>query len=56
MQIVVAEDDRVSRTMITRTLEKWGYSVHEAADGRDAWETLQETRLLDYRSPLCQWG
>ena len=56
MQIVVAEDDRVSRTMISRTLEKWGYSVHEAADGRDAWEMLQETKsqllVTDWEMPV----
>ncbi len=56
MQVVVAEDDRVSRTMIVRTLAKWGYTVHESANGREAWKALQESKaqllVTDWEMPV----
>ena len=41
MNILVAEDDVVSRTLLVRTLEKWGYRVLAAEDGTEAWDIRQ---------------
>ncbi len=41
MQILVAEDDNVSRQLLQVTLRKWGYDVNACGDGAQAWEVLQ---------------
>ncbi len=41
MKILVAEDDKVSRRLLVRTLQKWGHTVVEAEDGAQAWEYFQ---------------
>jgi diguanylate cyclase (GGDEF)-like protein len=38
MRILIAEDSDVSRLLLERTLERWGYEVVSAADGEEAWE------------------
>ncbi len=40
MKILVAEDDRLTRLLLTRALTGWGYEVVAAADGEEAWEAL----------------
>ncbi|MBN2707073.1 MAG: SpoIIE family protein phosphatase [Deltaproteobacteria bacterium] len=42
MKILIAEDERVSRRLLQSRLEKWGYEVTAAEDGRQAWEIFQE--------------
>jgi DNA-binding response OmpR family regulator len=56
MKILIAEDDLVSRTVLTRMLEKWGHEVIATLDGRAAWEVLQredapKLALLDWMMP-----
>src|SRR5262245_61485864 len=41
MQVLVAEDDAVSRRLLQRYLERWGYQVAAAADGAAAWQLFQ---------------
>ena len=41
MKVLIAEDDRVSRHMLQRQLEKWGHEVVAAVDGKDAWEKFE---------------
>ncbi len=41
MKVLIAEDDRVSRSMLQRQLEKWGHQVVAAADGNEGWEKFQ---------------
>jgi sigma-B regulation protein RsbU (phosphoserine phosphatase) len=41
MQILVAEDDRLSQQMLKRTLEKWGHQVVTADDGAQAWDLFR---------------
>jgi sigma-B regulation protein RsbU (phosphoserine phosphatase) len=41
MKVLIAEDDRVSRRMLHRQLEKWDHEVVAAADGSEAWEKFQ---------------
>jgi signal transduction histidine kinase len=40
MRILVADDDAVGRTLVSRPLQKWGYDVVCATDGNQAWEIL----------------
>jgi len=56
MQVLVAEDDRVSRTFLEATLRKWGYDVVAVPDGDQAWQALEaenapELLILDWMMP-----
>ncbi len=56
MNILIAEDDLTSRTLLDAVLKKWGYTVVPAADGTDAWEKMQgpaapRLALLDWMMP-----
>jgi len=41
LQVLIAEDDRVSRRILQSTLAKWGYDVVVTRDGDQAWSVLQ---------------
>ncbi len=53
--VLVVEDDKASRDVIGRTMRDAGWTVHEAVNGRDAVEELEELRpdliLLDLMMP-----
>jgi two-component system, cell cycle response regulator len=56
MKILIAEDDPVSRLLMQRTLEKFGYDVVLAEDGRAAVEILRRhdgprLALIDWMMP-----
>ncbi len=56
MRILVADDDRTSRTLLVNVLEQWGYEVAEYEDGDSAWAALQsppypEILILDWIMP-----
>jgi len=40
MRVLLAEDDLTTLTFVNGLLEKWGFEVVVAQDGRTAWETL----------------
>jgi diguanylate cyclase (GGDEF)-like protein len=42
MRILIAEDEAISRRLLQRKLEQWGYDVVAAVDGTEAWAFLQE--------------
>src|SRR5262245_61245030 len=42
MRVLVAEDDPISRHLLVRTLQGWGYDVTAAPDGAEAWRLFQE--------------
>jgi sigma-B regulation protein RsbU (phosphoserine phosphatase) len=52
MKVLIAEDDRVSRRMLQRQLEKWGHEVVAAEDGKDAWEKFQAN---DFSIVVSDW-
>ncbi len=52
MNILIAEDDAVSRLLLTRTLQKWGHNVTSCGNGEEAWETYQSG---DYRIIISDW-
>ena len=56
MKILVADDDPISRTLMERTLQKFGYEVVLAENGRKASETLMHQdgprlALIDWMMP-----
>lgn len=56
MKILIAEDDLVSRTMLSRLLTSWGHQVVVTLDGKAAWEALQQedapkVAILDWMMP-----
>lgn len=38
MRILIAEDERITRTTLSRQLRAWGHEVTAAEDGQQAWE------------------
>lgn len=56
MRILVADDDPVSRRIVQKMLEFWGYTVRVCADGAVAWDLLRRSDapslvLLDWVMP-----
>ena len=56
MEILIAEDDSVSRKLLSANLKKWGYEVIIACDGKEAWEILErddspKIAILDWMMP-----
>jgi sigma-B regulation protein RsbU (phosphoserine phosphatase) len=59
LQVLVADDDAVSRTIVGAMLKKAGYPVIYATDGEQAWRTLDSEdppalALLDWEMPGLQ--
>lgn len=52
MKLLVAEDDRLTRTFLTKTLERWGYAVTSCEDGAAALRLARETGA---RIVLSDW-
>jgi len=57
MKILVAEDDRTSRSLLAAMVAKWGYDPLVTEDGGAAWEALQQPDpprlvLLDWNMPV----
>lgn len=56
MQVLVADDDPVYRTLLDELFGEWGFDVVLAADGQEAWEILQgadppKLIVLDWMMP-----
>jgi phosphoserine phosphatase RsbU/P len=56
MKILIAEDDLVSRTVLSRMLKNWGHEVVMTFDGRAAYEALEredapKLAILDWMMP-----
>jgi two-component system, cell cycle response regulator len=43
LKILIAEDDAISRTILRRAVERFGYECLAAEDGEKAWELYKET-------------
>ena len=56
MRILIAEDDPISRAVISEVLKKIGHEVQESVDGAAAWSVLQQPdapriAILDWMMP-----
>ncbi|MFW6162831.1 MAG: diguanylate cyclase domain-containing protein [Planctomycetota bacterium] len=55
MRILIAEDDRIVRELLTAITEKWGFEPVAVADGAAAWQVIDENppefALLDWVMP-----
>lgn len=56
MKILIAEDDAVSRSILSAILKKGGHEVEATCDGAEAWEALQRPdaprlAILDWMMP-----
>ena len=56
MRILIADDDRMSTMMLSRSLERWGFDVVVAHDGASAWEQIvgdapPELAIVDWMMP-----
>ena len=47
MKVLIAEDDAVSRTILKKSVEKFGHECLAAEDGEKAWELFQNTPEVD---------
>ncbi len=54
MQIVIAEDDPVSRRLVEHSLRKWGYEPLATAKGNDAWQILDSQNAP--KMAILDWG
>jgi diguanylate cyclase (GGDEF)-like protein len=52
MKILIVEDDLVSRRLLRKMLEQWGYEVTSAKNGRDAWEIYQND---EFKYVVADW-
>ena len=56
VDILIADDDRISRLMLENALRKWDYNVTSAEDGAEAWDKLRQPDapklvILDWMMP-----
>jgi len=56
VQVVIAEDDRVTGEILARTLQRWSYATTLVGDGAEAWERLRAATeptlaILDWMMP-----
>ena len=42
MQVLIVDDDPVTRAVLEAQLSKWGYEISAANDGEPAWAMIQE--------------
>ena len=47
-KVLVIEDDRVSREIVCRAVERLGYVAIQSANGRHGWETLWENEDIAF--------
>ena len=52
MEILIAEDDAISRRILERVLQKLGHTVTACEDGSTAWEIYQQS---DFQLVISDW-
>jgi sigma-B regulation protein RsbU (phosphoserine phosphatase) len=52
MRVLIADDDPISRYLLQRTLQQWGYEVTVARDGNEAWRLFEEN---DFPLVISDW-
>lgn len=55
IRVLIAEDDKLCRTILEKNLRKWGYDIISTEDGNEAWKKIQENgiqiAILDWIMP-----
>ncbi|MFC2163494.1 diguanylate cyclase [Acidobacteriota bacterium] len=55
IKVLIAEDDKLCRTILDKNLKKWGYEVLTTENGKEAWEVIQkediQIAILDWIMP-----
>jgi eukaryotic-like serine/threonine-protein kinase len=56
MKVLIADDDKLWRKLLSQNIHKWGYEVVTAENGQKAWDILQErgaprVAILDWQMP-----
>lgn len=55
IRVLIAEDDKLCRTILEKNLKKWDYEVISTEDGKEAWTVMQENNIqiaiLDWIMP-----
>jgi PleD family two-component response regulator len=57
IRVLIADDDRVAREIVSRTLARWNFDVTPVGDGQAAWNYLERSTgpilaVLDWMMPL----
>ena len=52
LEVLIAEDDPVSRRILEKNIKDWGYEVIIANNGQDAWKALQKEEI---RMAIFDW-
>ena len=52
MQILIADDDAISRRLLENYLQRWGHEVSVAHGGAEAWKLFEEG---DYPIVITDW-
>src|SRR5262245_59368290 len=52
MRVLIADDDPISRRLLERTLQQWGYEVTTARDGDEAWRFFEQH---DFPLVISDW-
>ena len=45
IQVLIAEDDKLCRTILEKNLRKWGYETISTEDGQEAWKVIQKKNI-----------
>lgn len=55
IKVLIAEDDKLCRTILDNNLKKWGYEVLTTENGKEAWAAIQKDKvqiaILDWIMP-----
>jgi sigma-B regulation protein RsbU (phosphoserine phosphatase) len=55
MRVLIADDDRLTTTMLSRALANWGFEASVAHDGESAWAAIRDGRpqmaIVDWMMP-----
>ncbi|MER2492434.1 GGDEF domain-containing response regulator [Catenovulum sediminis] len=54
LKVLIADDDLITRMLLQRNLTAWGYQVHVASDGEQAWDIVNAEDNL--RLFIVDWG